>query len=188
MNEPARHVSHEAIYAWLYALPRGELRRELIAALRKGHAKRLPRSRGKDRRGQISDMTGIQERPVEVEGRLVPGHWEGDLLKGAGNRSAVGTPGRAHQPLCNPCQDGRDGCRIRARWIQPASSPCPRCIRKTLTYGPGQGNGPSQGACKKTQHPGLFCRPVQPVATGNEREHERPHPPVSPEGIGSFRG
>ena len=85
-----RHVSHETIYNAIYAYPRGELRRQLIACLRQGRAKRLPRSRGTDRRGQIPDMVSIHVRPPEVNDRLMPGHWEGDLIKGAGNRSAVG--------------------------------------------------------------------------------------------------
>jgi len=84
-------LSHEAIYQALYAMPRGELRTEVIALLRHGHAKRRPRARGKDRRGQIPNMVPIHERPAEIEERLVPGHWEGDTIKGKYNRSAVGT-------------------------------------------------------------------------------------------------
>lgn len=89
----ARNVSHETIYAALYALPRGELRRELIACLRQGHVNRWPRSRGANRKqaGFISEDVLIHVRPPEVEDRLVPGHWEGDFIKGAANRSAVGT-------------------------------------------------------------------------------------------------
>ena len=84
-------VSHEAIYQAIYAVPRGELRRELLACLRQGKPHRGRRSRDGERRGRICDMTSIRERPAEVEERLVPGHWEGDLIKGAGNRSSVGT-------------------------------------------------------------------------------------------------
>jgi len=84
-------VSHEAIYQAIYAVPRGELRRELLACLRQGKPQRGRRSKDGERRGRICDMTSIHERPAEVEGRLVPGHWEGDLIKGAGNRSSVGT-------------------------------------------------------------------------------------------------
>jgi IS30 family transposase len=90
-EDPARSVSHETIYTTLYALPRGELRKELIACLRQGHAGRRRRSQGTDRRGQIPDMVSLHVRPPEVEDRLVPGHWEGDLIKGAANASAVGT-------------------------------------------------------------------------------------------------
>lgn len=54
-------------------------------------AKRWPRSRGEDRRGQIADLLGIHVRPPEIEDRQFPGHWEGDLIKGAANASAVGT-------------------------------------------------------------------------------------------------
>ncbi len=84
-------VSHESIYNCIYAMPVGELRRELIATLRHAHNKRLPRSKGKDRRGQIPDMLSIHVRPPEIEDRQFPGHWEGDLIKGEGNASAVGT-------------------------------------------------------------------------------------------------
>jgi len=88
---PNLQVSHETIYSAIYLMPRGELRTEVIGWLRFGHAKRRPRARGEDRRGQIPDMVSIHERPPEVEERLVPGHWEGDLIKGKGNRTAVGT-------------------------------------------------------------------------------------------------
>ncbi|MBX9885053.1 MAG: IS30 family transposase, partial [Novosphingobium sp.] len=91
-NERAGTVCHESIYTALYALPRGELRRELLATLRQGRQNRRPRSRGGDRRqGFVSEDVRIAARPDEVTGRLVPGHWEGDLIKGAANRSAVGT-------------------------------------------------------------------------------------------------
>jgi IS30 family transposase len=84
-------VSHETIYNCIYAQPVGELRRELIACPRQAKNKRVPRSKGQDRRGQIPEMLSIHVRPPEIEDRQFPGHWEGDLIKGAGNASAVGT-------------------------------------------------------------------------------------------------
>lgn len=90
MNEPVR-LCHETIYQAIYAMPKGGLRTETIALLRFGHNKRRPRARGIDRRGQIPDMTSIDLRPADIAERLVPGHWEGDHIKGANNRSQVGT-------------------------------------------------------------------------------------------------
>ena len=89
-NDSAMHASHESIYTAIYAYPRGELRRQLISLLRQGKSTRRPRSAGQDRRGQIPDMVSIHVRPPEVNDRVMPGHWEGDLIKGAGNKSAVG--------------------------------------------------------------------------------------------------
>lgn len=89
--QPPIRLSHETIYTALYLMPRGELRAEVLALLRQARSKRRPRSRGEERRGQIIDMTSIEERPLNVQERLVPGHWEGDLIKGAFNRSQVGT-------------------------------------------------------------------------------------------------
>ncbi|MEC5212049.1 IS30 family transposase [Polaromonas sp. CG_9.5] len=63
----------------------------MIACLRHARTKRLPRTRGEDRRGKIADMLSIHVRPPEVADRLFPGHWEGDLIKGKANASAVGT-------------------------------------------------------------------------------------------------
>lgn len=84
-------VSHETIYNCIYAQPVGGLRKELIACLRHARNKRVPRSKGQDRRGHIPDMLSIHLRPPEIEDRQFPGHWEGDLIKGQGNASAVGT-------------------------------------------------------------------------------------------------
>ena len=84
-------VSTATIYNCIYAQPVGELKRELIACLRHAHNKRVPRSKGQDRRGQIPDMVSIHLRPPEIEDRQFPSHCEGDLIKGAANASAVGT-------------------------------------------------------------------------------------------------
>ena len=65
--------------------------REFIACLRLARAKRWSRSRGENRRGQIADLLSIHVRPPELEDRQFPGHWEADLIKRAGNLSALGT-------------------------------------------------------------------------------------------------
>lgn len=137
-NEPAQRVSHETIYLALYALPRGELRKALLTQLRQGHAVRRSRSRGQDRRGGLKNMTSIHDRPEEVAGREVPGHWEGDLIKGAGNRSAVGTlVERTSRYVILARMDGTDaeaaleGFTRKLRRIPP-------CVRKTLTYDQGK--------------------------------------------------
>ncbi len=79
------------IYTALYAMPRGGLRAAILALLPRGHKTRRPRSAGADRRGLIPDATSIDERPIEVDALLVPGHWEGDLIKDVRNKSQIGT-------------------------------------------------------------------------------------------------
>jgi IS30 family transposase len=84
-------ISHETIYKTLFIQGRGELRRELKRCLRTGRAKRLPRAWTGNRRRMIPNMVMITERPSEAADRAVPGHWEGDLLMGRDNKTAVGT-------------------------------------------------------------------------------------------------
>ena len=90
-DDDTMRISHEAIYQALYIESRGALKRELVACLRTGRALRVPRARSRRRaRGHVTDEVMISERPPEVDDRVVPGHWEGDLIIGTG-RSAIGT-------------------------------------------------------------------------------------------------
>lgn len=90
-EDTTMQVSHESIYTYIYVLPRGALRKELISYLRQGAQGRKRRKRDTDERGKIPNMVSIHERPKEVENRTVPGHWESDLVVGKQNLSAIGT-------------------------------------------------------------------------------------------------
>ena len=133
-----RQLSTETIYAALYVLPRGALRSELLAALRQARTARRPRARGIDRRGQIPNMTPIAERPAEVATRTVPGHWEGDLIKGARNGSAVGTVvERTTRLVILARMEGTDATSARQGFTKKLRH-VPTLLRKTLTYDRGK--------------------------------------------------
>jgi IS30 family transposase len=93
-DDPAMNVHHETIYRWIYLQGRGELKRQVSAALRSGRAMRRPNKHGRSTgQGQIPDMVSIHDRPaVDLpDGTRIPGHWEGDLIIGKANASAIGT-------------------------------------------------------------------------------------------------
>ena len=91
MPDPVQ-LSYETIYTALYTMPRGQLRSSLLALMRRRHHARRPQGRkGGRRKPSIPEMTLIDQRPVEIEMRLIPGHWEGDLIIGKGNLSQIGT-------------------------------------------------------------------------------------------------
>jgi IS30 family transposase len=90
-GQPEMWVSTETIYQSLYVQSRGALRRELTACLRTGRALRHPSRHAGQRKNRIPDMINISERPPEAADRAVPGHWEGDLIIGKRNLSAIGT-------------------------------------------------------------------------------------------------
>jgi len=136
-DDPTATVCHESIYVALYALPRGELRRELLACLRQGHQSRRPRGRGADRRRHIAEELRIAARSEDVAERLVPGHWEGDLLKGAHNRSSVGTlVERTSRLVMIARMDGNDALAAQ-HGFERLFAQVPRGLRKTLTYDRG---------------------------------------------------
>ena len=84
-------ISPEAIYTYLYVLTRGALKKELLACLRQNRKHRHKQRRDALSKRPLEDMLSIEERPKEVEDRTIPGHWEGDLIIGKNNRSALGT-------------------------------------------------------------------------------------------------
>lgn len=84
-------IAPETIYAYLFVLPRGELKKELLTCLRQNRKRRHKQSRSAQSERKIEDMLSIEERPKEVEDRIIPGHWESDLVVGKNNRSALGT-------------------------------------------------------------------------------------------------
>jgi IS30 family transposase len=137
-DEPSARVSHETIYAYIYAQPRGALRQLLIGALRQAHKVRLPRSRGRDRRGRLRDMVSIHERPVEVQGRQVAGHWEGDLLKGASNASAVGTLVERKSRFVLLAKVDGPGADAVLEGFTRRLRTLPTRLRQTLTYDQGK--------------------------------------------------
>ena len=137
-DEAAMRVSHETIYTAIYLVPRGELRKELTVGLRQGRSVRKPRSRGVDLRGRIADMQSIHVRPPEVGDRLIPGHWEGDLIKGAGDRSSVGTLVERTSGFVVLAKMSSATAADALEGFSTALKRIPQALRKTLTYDQGK--------------------------------------------------
>lgn len=161
-DERTRHVSHETIYRYIYAQPRGELRKTLIAALRQSHKTRRPRTRGPDRRGRLRDMVSIHERPAEVLDRAVAGHWEGDLIKGAGNASAVGTlVERKSRFVLLVKLDGTDATAVLEGFTRRMRT-LPASLRQTLTYDQGKEMAQHQELAQRLNIRVYFADPHSP--------------------------
>src|SRR5258708_4081397 len=120
-------ISQETIYQSIYVYPRGGLKRELQACLRSGRAVRRRRGR-REMRGRIIDAVPIGQRPPEVEGRLIPGHHEGDLVMGSkASNSAVGTIVERTTGYLTllPLPGGHDAASVADAIIAATSSPSP---------------------------------------------------------------
>jgi IS30 family transposase len=136
-GETDMSVSHETIYTWIYAQPKGELARTGIV-LRTGREQRKPRGRKKTAGAKIVGMRSIDERPAEVTGRQVPGHWEGDLVIGKGGKSAMGTlVERVSRFLCPVAlPHGHDADSVKDALFD-AVKDLPAHLRKSLTWDQG---------------------------------------------------
>ena len=163
----ALSVSHETIYCAIYAMPRSTLRTELVGLLRKSHKARLPRARGTARKGGLPNMTNISLRPPEVAARIVPGHWEGDLIKGAMNRSSVGTLVERLSRYTmlvkldgNTAQDVLEGFKRRLKDI-------PESLRKTMTYDQGTEMALHETLSAQLNMDIYFCDPHSPWQRGS---------------------
>lgn len=167
--QAALRASHESIYNTIYAQPRGELKRELVACLRMARAKRWPRSRGEDRRGQLTDLLSIHIRPPEVTDRQFPGHWEGDLIKGKNNGSAVGTlverTTRLLMLVKLPHPQPATAAHVLQAFTDKLNS-IAQPMRKTLTYDRGREMAYHQQLTANTGVAVYFCDPHSPWQRG----------------------
>ncbi len=157
-DDLTKRASHETIYTALYAMPRGDL----IACLRQGNDLRRPRSRGDDRRGQLPDMQSIHLRSPEANDRLIPGHWEADLVKGAFNRSAVGTLVERTTRLLilarMPDASAASALAGFSAALQRVTPP----LRKTFTYDQGREMSRHRQLAQHTGVQVYFCDPHSP--------------------------
>jgi transposase, IS30 family len=163
-------VSHETIYQALYLQGRGELRRELTAALRSGRAIRRPRNRPHPTRrsGLPKPLVMISERPAEAADRAVPGHWEGDLILGAYTRSAIGTlVERATRFVMLVHLPGdRIAETVRDQLIATMAG-LPAHLRRSLTWDQGVEMAKHREFTMATDMPVFFCDPHSPWQRGS---------------------
>ena len=161
------HVSHETIYNAIYAYPKGEFKKELIACLRQGKGGRRPRTGGADRRGStIPEMVSIHVRPPEVNDRVMPGHWEGDLIKGAGNKSSVGVlvERTTRLVLLAKMPDASAESALAAFTAKLNQIAAP--MRQTLTYDQGTEMARHRELARATNIRVYFCDPHSPWQRG----------------------
>ena len=133
-------------------------------------AKRWPRSKGVDRRGQITDLLSIHVRPPEIEDRQLPGHWEGDLIKGKGNASAIGTLVERTTRLVVLVKLPHPNPATAAHVLQAFSdklSAIAAPMRKTLTYDRGREMAQHQQLTHNTGMKVYFCDPYSPWQRGS---------------------
>ena len=166
-DDEEMQVSHETIYQGLYVQGRGALSRDLTACLRTGRAVRKPRRRVDGRRERIKDKVMIADRPPDVADRAVPGHWEGDLITGAYNASAIGTlverTTRYTMLLHLPQDHGAEAVRDA---ITEAMSTLPAQLRRTLTWDQGIELARHLEVTAAADLPVYFCDPAKPWQRG----------------------
>lgn len=159
-------ASHETIYAYLYVLPRGTLKRELMAHLRQERQLRRKRGKMHPKRGHIQDMVSISDRPKDANTRRIPGHWEGDLVMGKRRQSAVGTlvERTTRTTILVPLKK-KDAPSVR-KAFQRETKTLPQQMKLSLTYDRGKEMAEHKLFTKDTKIQVYFADPYAPWQRG----------------------
>ena len=164
-DDMTMRVSHETIYSYAYVLPRSTLRRAIVSCLRRKHKNRRPRKH-RAKTQPIQDYLSIEERPAEVADRIVPGHWEGDLIMGHMNKSAVGTlVERTTRMVFIVKLKKKDAESVRKSFAEEFKE-LPAGLKKTLTYDQGQEMAQHKLFTKDTNIQVYFAHPHSPWERG----------------------
>jgi len=165
-EDKSMRISHETIYQHLYCLPRGELKKELMKGLRQERKMRQPRKYARYRKQRIQDIISISERPEEVKNRIIPGHWEGDLIVGKDHKSALGTlvERTTRLTLLVPLKD-KDASSVIKSFAKKFKK-IPKQFKKTLTYDRGTEMSQHKLFTKETKIQVYFADPYSPWQRG----------------------
>jgi IS30 family transposase len=167
-KDESLRVSHETIYRSLFIQARGALKKELIQHLRS--KRRIRRSRHASvhghSQGKIVDAISIRERPAEVEDRAIPGHWEGDLLRGAGNSHVVTLVERSSRFVTLIKVSGKDTGTVVAALSQHVQQ-LPAALRRSLTWDRGLEMAQHKSFTMATDMQVYFCDPQSPWQRGS---------------------
>ena len=161
-DDESMRLSHEAIYMYVYLHAKKELKSELIAHLRQKRKYRGNVRRGVDKRTTIVDPVRIDERPEEVKGREIPGHWEGDLIMGKDRLSAIGTlVERTTRTIIIVPLKARDATTVRKAFEREFKS-IPQQMKRSLTYDNGTEMAQHKLFTKHTKVQVYFTHPYSP--------------------------
>ena len=167
-DDESLRVSHETIYRSLFIQARGALKQELVRHLRS--KRRIRRSRHASvhghSQGRIVDAISIRERPAEIEDRAVPGHWEGDLLRGAGNSHVVTLVERGSRFCMLMKVPGKDTATVVAV-LSRHMRQLPAELRRSLTWDRGLEMAQHKTFTMATDMQVYFCDPQSPWQRGS---------------------
>lgn len=169
-DDMTMRISHEAIYAYIYVLPRGSLKRELLLYLRQQRIYRRRNCKNQSRKEpkmlRMADMISIEERPKEVQDRIIPGHWEGDLIIGRWKRSALGTlvERTSRTTILVPLKK-HDAVNVRKSFAKELKT-IPAQMKLSLTYDQGREMSQHGLFTQKTRIKVFFAHPGCPWERG----------------------
>ncbi|MCC6901263.1 MAG: IS30 family transposase [Polyangiaceae bacterium] len=169
-DRPEMRVSHETIYQSLFIQARGQFRKDLTGYLRSGRSARQPQRREGDvgRPRGIAGMINISQRPAEADDRAVPGHWEGDLIMGAYNRSAIVTlVERSTRYVLLARIEGRHDAPATCAALTATISKLPVELRRSLTWDQGREMADHAEFTIATDVAVYFCDPHSPWQRGS---------------------
>ena len=169
-DDEAMRVSHESIYQALFVRAKGQLKARLVGRLRTGRTRRVScaerRAVTVDRQ-VIPDMVMITERPAEVADRAVPGHWEGDLIMGKGNASAIATLVERTSRYVILARLPYDHSAERTAYcLAVAMRRLPALLKRSLTWDQGREMARHATFTMITDIPVFFCDPHSPWQRG----------------------
>ncbi len=160
------HISHETIYSYLYLWPRGELRKVILKCLRRRHKYRRKYGKGSPKHDAIQDAISIEQRPKEVADRIIPGDWEGDLLMGSNNASALGVlVERTTRMIFLVRLKNKDATTVRIAFARKFKY-LPEGLKRSLTYDNGQEMAQHKLFTKNTRIQVYFAHPHSPWERG----------------------